>query len=119
MLAVGEHLLGPLDDQVLRMSSGLGGGVGSTQQELCGALSGGVLIIGALYGRTRPDQDDEECSRLVSTYRERFLEEFGTTCCADLRERGFGSEGRWPCSTLVARSATILLDLLDANRQGR
>ena len=55
MLAVGEHLLGPLDDQVLRMSSGLGGGLGSTQQELCGALSGGVLIIGALYGRTRPD----------------------------------------------------------------
>ena len=53
MLAVGEHWLGQVDDRVRRMVTGLGGGVGGTQQEMCGALSGGVLLIGALYGRTR------------------------------------------------------------------
>jgi C_GCAxxG_C_C family probable redox protein len=116
VLAVGEHLLGPLADQVRKMSSSLAGGVGSSQQELCGALSGGALIIGALYGRTLPDQDDEECASLVSTYREGFLAEFGTTRCADLRASGFGSEGQWPCSTLVERAATMLLELLNANR---
>ena len=47
MLAVGEYLLGSIDDQVLRMTTGLGGGVGSTHQEICG------VIIGAIFGKVR------------------------------------------------------------------
>ena len=113
MLAVGEHLWGQVDDQTLRISSGLAGGVGGSQQELCGALSGGVLMIGALYGRTHVDQDDEECGRLVSIYRNRFIHAFGTTCCHELRDSGYGSDGQWPCSTLVERATRILMEVLD------
>ena len=112
MLAVGEHLWGGVDERVLRMSSGLAGGVGCSHEELCGALSGGALLIGGVYGRTSPEQDDTECNRLVCAYRDRFSNEFGLTRCADLRESGFGDEGKWPCSTLVERAAGILLDLL-------
>jgi C_GCAxxG_C_C family probable redox protein len=98
------------------LSSGLAGGVGGTRQELCGALSGGVLIIGALCGRVRPDADDSDCQELAAAYRERLVQALGATRCADLRASGYGSDGQWPCSALVERAVAILLELLrDAN----
>jgi C_GCAxxG_C_C family probable redox protein len=112
MLAVGEHLLGEVEERTLRMMTGMAGGVGLTLQELCGALSGGVLIIGALHGRTTPDEDDSTCAQLSAEYREKFLNEFGTTCCQEIRNQGFGSGGKWPCSELVERAAGILLQTL-------
>ena len=112
MLAVGEHLWGGVDDLIRRMTTGLAGGVGCSQEELCGVLSGGTLIIGSLYGRTSPEANDDECNRLVCSYRERFIEEFGTSRCFDIRASGYGSEGTWPCSVLVARATRILLETL-------
>ena len=112
MLAVGEHLWGGVDDHTRRMTSGLAGGVGCSYQELCGALSGGALIIGSLHGRASADEDDAECNRLVSLYRDRFLAHFGTTRCQDLRDGGFGSEGQWPCSELVFQATRILWGVL-------
>ena len=112
MLAVGEHLWGSVDDEILRMTTGLAGGVGCSYEELCGALSGGTLIIGSLYGRTSSETNDDECQRLVCSYRERFIAAFGTSRCADIRESGYGSEGIWPCSVLVGRAARILLETL-------
>jgi C_GCAxxG_C_C family probable redox protein len=112
VLAVGEHLWGHVDDCLLRMSCGLAGGVGCSHQELCGALSGGALLIGALYGRTDAGEDDTECQELVCSYRDRFVQELGTSLCFELRESGFGSEGKWPCSTLVERAARILMEVL-------
>jgi C_GCAxxG_C_C family probable redox protein len=112
VLAVGEVLWGQVEDRVRRMTCGLAGGVGGSHEELCGALSGGALLIASLYGRTSADENDDECNRLVCVYRERFIEAFGTSRCCDIRESGYGSEGRWPCSTLVERATIILLDVL-------
>ena len=44
LLTVGEHVLDNLEPRCARMATGLAGGVGDTQQEMCGALSGGVLV---------------------------------------------------------------------------
>lgn len=112
MLAVGEHLLGQVDDRFLRIATGLSGGVGGTEKELCGALSGGVLLIGAMHGCIRPDEDDSLCMGLVSRYRERFAQELGSTNCGSLRESGYGSEGSTPCSVLVERAVHVLLEVL-------
>jgi C_GCAxxG_C_C family probable redox protein len=109
---VGEYLLGNVDYWVQRMTTGLAGGVGCSYQEMCGALSGGVLLIGAVHGRTQPTEDDRECQRLATAYRERFAQEFGATRCCDLRASGYGSGGTQPCSTLVERAARILLQVL-------
>jgi hypothetical protein len=55
VLAVGEHLLGEIDaGHMCQLACAFGGGVGLSRQEMCGALSGGVLLIGLLYGRTHP-----------------------------------------------------------------
>jgi len=113
VLAVGEHLVGPLDERIRRMACGLGGGIGGTHLEACGALTGGVLVLGALYARTSPDQEDTELYRRTSGFRDRFLAEFGFTRCADLQATGFGSNGPRPCSALVERAAQILLDGID------
>lgn len=113
VLAVGGHLLDDVDAQSLRMATGFAGGLGNTEEELCGGLSGGVMVIGALFGRTSLEEDDQPAVWLASCYRARFLEEFGCTQCARLRGSvvkapgGLGS-----CGVLVERAATILLRLL-------
>jgi C_GCAxxG_C_C family probable redox protein len=112
MLAVGEYLLGYVDYWMQRMTTGLAGGVGCSHQEMCGALSGGVLLIGAVHGRTKPTEDDRECQRLAAEYRERFARELGATLCRDLQANGYGSNEEMPCSMLVEQAARILLQVL-------
>ena len=113
MLAVGEYLLGQVDDSVLRMTTAMAGGVGCTNQEMCGALSSGALLIGAMHGRTHPNEDDSQCRKLVAEYRERFATELGATLCCTLRANGYGSSGTQSCSALVERAASILLDVMN------
>ena len=107
MLAVGEHEFGAVDEQMLRMTTGFSGGVGSTRGELCGALSAGVMLIGARHGRSRADADDRLCRELAARYRSRFIETFGVTCCQELRER------HPSCVVLVEQATAVLLDTLD------
>lgn len=118
LLAVGEHVLGDLEPQCARMATGLAGGVGDTQQEMCGALSGGVLVIGGLLGRESLDEDDRPAFALATRYRERFLTELGATQCARLREIVYAPGGLGSCGLLVERAATILLELIEENERG-
>jgi len=113
LLTVGEHVLEDLSSECARMATGFAGGVGDTQQEMCGALSGGVLVIGALLGRMSLSENDRPALTLATRYRRRFLAEFGDTQCARLRETVVhGPGGLGSCAVLVERAATILLELL-------
>jgi C_GCAxxG_C_C family probable redox protein len=113
MLAVGEHVFGAMEPDWVRMTSGLAGGVGGTREEMCGALSAGVMVIGGLYGRSSSDEDDELAYSLAERYRERFVQEWGTTQCAPLREAVESPDGLGSCAALVERAAMMLLTLLD------
>lgn len=95
------------------MATGFSGGLGNTRQELCGALSGGVMVIGALFGRTSFQEDDRLAIELADRYRRRFLDEFGYTQCAELREQVVETpEGFTSCGGLVEHAAASLLQLL-------
>jgi C_GCAxxG_C_C family probable redox protein len=107
MLAVGEHTLGQVDEQTLKMTTGFAGGIGGTRQDLCGALSAGIMVIGALYGRSQADVDDRRCQALAARYRAQFVQTFDTTCCQELRQI------HRPCSHLVERAARLLLEMLE------
>jgi C_GCAxxG_C_C family probable redox protein len=100
------------------MTTGFAGGIGGSKQELCGALSGGTMLIGALYGRTDGVTDDKFCQNLSARHRERFVEEFSSSRCEPLREQHPNG-----CSPLVERAALLLLELLeeteDADHQVR
>ena len=119
LLAVGEHALPSWSIEYVRMATGFAGGVGDTQQEMCGALSGGVMVIGGLHGRMRLSESDGPALTLASRYRQRFLAEFGDTQCARLRENAvYAAGGLGSCAALVERAATILLELVAEAKRG-
>ena len=105
---MGEHVLGPVASQVIRMSSALAGGVGRCRQEMCGALTAGVLIIGALYGRANLEEDDGLALALAERYRSDWLAEFGHTQCEPLLDwcRGPDRTERVPGADSLVRHAT-------------
>jgi C_GCAxxG_C_C family probable redox protein len=110
---VGEHKLGVLEPQSIRMATPFGGGVGGTHQELCGALAGSLMVIGALYGRTDSSQDDSQAYELAEQVREVFLAEFGHTQCDPIREAFAKPDGSHGCDVVVERAARVLLDVLE------
>ena len=116
MLAVGGHVLGKLDPRFVRMATGFAGGVGESKQEMCGALSAGVMIIGALHGRNSLGEDDWPALDVATRYRERFAAELGTTHCGTLYEQVHAPDGLGSCSVVVERAARILLGLLAEQR---
>jgi C_GCAxxG_C_C family probable redox protein len=109
---VGETLWGGVDDRTRMISTVFSGGLGGTRAELCGALSGGALLIGAQRGRRDAAEDNRPAKAQTARYREAFLQEFGMTICDDLRANGYGGDGI-PCSALVAQAVPILLAVLE------
>jgi len=113
LFAVGKYKLGELHPQCAKIATVFSGGVGSCHQELCGGLSGGLLVIGSLYGRINPEEDDVLVKDLGKKFREQFLKEFGSTKCEDVKawliEQGMEEK----CDKVVERSAMMLMNLLD------
>jgi len=117
LLAVGAHYLGEINPQALRLSTIFAGGVGGTTEELCGALSGGLMVISALYGRTDAKTKNDRCMALAVEYRARFLERFGHIRCADLKKHWIGQKGQETCAELVAQAAGLLVDVLEGEEK--
>jgi C_GCAxxG_C_C family probable redox protein len=113
VLAVGEHVLGALDPQLVRASTALAGGVGDSEAEMCGALSGAILLVGAVHGRTTAAEDHQRAVELAAECRRRFEETFGSTRCATLRHELEAPDGLGDCAVLVERAAQQLLVLLE------
>ncbi|HEY60069.1 MAG TPA: C_GCAxxG_C_C family protein [Anaerolineae bacterium] len=111
-IAVGEHFFGQVDDRIRRMTTGFAGGIGGTHDEMCGALFGGVLIIGAIYGRARSNEDDEISYKKSVIYKEQFIKEFNGTLCQELKDTGYGSDGTQPCSVLVGKAVKVFFKSL-------
>jgi hypothetical protein len=106
-------------EYLVMTSSGFGGGVGMTKQNVCGLLVGGIMIISALMGRSElrvikgeVDEQDAECQKICADYRARFLDNIKATRCCEIRVMGYGGTGI-PCSTLARKVANIFLDVCD------
>ncbi len=116
--AVGEHLFGEVDESIQMVSTGFSGGVGGTHEEVCGGVSGAAIIVGLLYGRTTNDEALMiRCKRLIAEHRDRFVQEFGTTNCQQLRDAQFGADEKNPCSAMIAPAAFMLLDILEEEKE--
>jgi C_GCAxxG_C_C family probable redox protein len=72
-------------DKALRMACGFGAGMGR-KQEVCGAVSGGILVIGAKYGRGEKEDlpVTEEAYAKTRELMDRFAERHGTLICRKL-----------------------------------
>jgi C_GCAxxG_C_C family probable redox protein len=112
MLAVGEHLLSEFQARYVCMATPFGGGVGGTHEELCGAFTSGLMVIGARRGRAVVQEDDRAAYALAVEYRRWFAERWGTLTCGPIRDWAKGATGPGGCGPVVAEAARILLDLL-------
>jgi C_GCAxxG_C_C family probable redox protein len=69
----------------LKMACGFGAGMGR-KQEVCGAVTGGIIVIGAKYGRG--EKDDRRATELTYTktreLMDRFAKNHGTFICRAL-----------------------------------
>ncbi len=111
MIAVGDYYLGGVPEPLVRASGPFGGGVGGCRDELCGVLAGATLILGALWGRTRADEDDKGLYELVCTYRQRFLRAHGSTICRPLRQP-YEERGE-RCVPVVQEGVRMLVELIE------
>ena len=114
-------LTGMDEKEALRLSSSFGGGFGRLR-EVCGAVSGMALVLGALYGYDDPT--DKEIKKAhyarVQTVCGAFRDRHGTLICRELladvkhtpgntpepRTEAFYHER--PCAGLVESAAEIL-----------
>jgi C_GCAxxG_C_C family probable redox protein len=97
----------------VKAASLFGGGIAGTTEELCGAFTGGVLTLGILMGREHPDESMKDGATLVKSFKQKFIEEFGSVNCAKLM-RGFAEkEDHLGCPKLTAKATVILSELLE------
>ena len=77
-----------VDPQVgFAVAGGLGGGIGGTHQEVCGAISGGVMSLSLLFPYTdsAKPEDKRRVTGIAKEFLKRFQERFGgLSRCGDL-----------------------------------
>ena len=89
-----EALDRPLPQDAIKLASGfpVGMGVLGTGGCTCGALSGGVMVLGLVYGRANPGDEAPEVLGKAKELHDWFLAEKGSTCCrALIAQFEFGS----------------------------
>ncbi|MBP7233260.1 MAG: C_GCAxxG_C_C family protein [Syntrophaceae bacterium] len=73
------------DETALKIACGLGAGMGR-KEEVCGAVTGGILVLGMLHGRG--SKDDRAAMELTYLKTRKLMEEFakihGTYICRQL-----------------------------------
>lgn len=130
VFATYADLFGMTEEEALKLSSPMGGGIGR-MREVCGAVSATALLEGLKEGNTNP-VDKEAQGRTYETVRriaDRFKEENGSIICRDLlgiaaKEKSATPSERTkeyyssrPCTGLVASAARIVEEELFADAQ--
>lgn len=85
VLAAFSEEFGLPAETALRIGQGFGGGIARTA-DICGAVTGGIMVIGLKYGRTRAEDEAarEKTYALVRELLRRFRARHGTLACKDL-----------------------------------
>jgi len=95
-----------------RAATAFAGGLGRSKEEMCGALAGGVLALGCLYGRDTPGKDYAFVADLAAEFRLRFRALAGATRCQDILT-ALGPQEHWEgCIQLAGDAAAALHSLL-------
>lgn len=119
-------LAGITKEQAMAVSGGFGGGVGGSHEELCGAISGGVMALSLLYPHldgTNPDTK-RDLYKITKEFRKRYQEIFGgLTQCIALLKAHPGTSEKTPaaielgltshCDIMVVTAVQIVDEMLD------
>lgn len=119
-------LTGLEPDFSARMASSFGGGMGR-MREVCGAVSGMLLVAGILYGYDNSDAEDDKAAHytLVQELAGKFREENGSIICRDILKnppsdpapspRTAEYYAQRPCARMVYCATKILDDYIREN----
>jgi C_GCAxxG_C_C family probable redox protein len=112
-------------EQALRVAGAFGGGM-ARMGETCGAVTGALMVIGLLYGKTRSEDDaaKEKTYLVVHQFVDKFKAQNGSILCRDLLGCDLSTPGgsqkarqensfKTLCPLYVRNSADILLDLIE------
>ena len=118
VLAAYCDLYGLEKDLALRIANGFGAGI-ARKQEVCGAVTGAVMLIGLKYGKIEPDDSDahEKTYKMVDCFCNKFLERNNSINCHELlgcdlptaKQKGLFST---LCTKYVKDSAEIIEELI-------
>ena len=102
-----------------RMASSFGGGMGR-MREVCGAVSGMLMVAGILYGYDQPEEGQvkKEHYALVQTLADQFREQVGSIVCREILKNPPSDPNptprtaefyqQRPCARMVLLAAQIL-----------
>lgn len=82
-------------DIIFKAASPMAGGVAGEGDGQCGAYSGGVLLLGYLYGRERehfadPEQNRYRARDYASKFHRMFIQAYGSVTCEHIHRKLFG-----------------------------
>ncbi|MCF0145536.1 MAG: C_GCAxxG_C_C family protein [Eubacterium sp.] len=113
------------EEELVKLVSPLGGGMGKLR-EVCGAVSGMMIVIGQYYGYSDP-KDAQTKAKLYATEQEAaklFAEKNGSIVCRELlgltrkqdspvpEERTKEYYKKRPCADLVSDAVEVLIQVL-------
>ena len=113
-------------DFTARMASSFGGGMGR-MREVCGAVSGMLMVAGLLYGYDTPGDDVSKKKHytLVQTLSGKFREEVGSIVCREILKNPPSDPNPTPrtaefykirpCARMVSLAARILDEYIADN----
>ena len=81
-----KNVVPEMPEELIAASTGFAGGIGGSH-DACGAVTGSVICIGYLFGRTQPNSDDpkkKKCGKLAFELQESFKKKYKTINCGEL-----------------------------------
>lgn len=81
-------------EAVFKAATALSGGTAGMGDGNCGAYSGGILVLGLLYGHERKEftnrKKTKHASGLARRLHSKFIQEYGGVRCHDVQRKVFG-----------------------------
>lgn len=91
-----NELLGkPYDEKIVKMAGGFPIGIGKSGC-LCGAISGGVMALGMVYGRVEGEAMNDKMFEKSSSLHEYIKQEYKSTCCRVITKKWAGDNFKSP-----------------------
>jgi len=104
-----------MSDDAFAMSTGFPWGLGGIGC-ICGAVAGGAMCIGFVFGRRTPgDPCASNCQKLTKEFGQAIRDKFSATCCGKLISNfeDLNSPGRKArCADIVAFSVTEVAHII-------